>query len=537
MIRMLGEDVEIIERAPHKRVSLITQDVIGGLGYMNNITTIDDLAAIQEETLPLGTSTSVLVTAQAHHVLLQDPIGRGADAVVYRGQYGDSAAPVAVKVFEGGGSAAHRVRCREEIDLTLSLNSPRLVRGIDQGMMGESPFLVLEYMAGGTLDTYAAAQRPLAPSDIRDVGLQLCACLMALHAHGIIHRDIKPKNVLRDADGRLRLADFGIALRTGASPSLQTLPYMGTPAFIAPEQALNQPQSPATDVYAAGALLFWLATGSLPFAMRTAMAMSVAHVTQAPPSVRSVRPDLPETLDSIIWTCLQKDPGARYSDARMLHEDLSRLPIRVHRVDSPNKQALPNVTLPSITRSPVATNPKRSRGAESTRRPTLANGIRGQRELSSKRAKRRTVAASAIVTGACASFLAAQILHGIAVPRVAAPATVASRHTTAQALSSRAWSFAPVRGTPKGGLLTLYNPNRKSSVATIHTVTNSVAGSARVVVPPHGSRDVVLRIGIGKGGSLAATVTAERLLVAQRVVVTAGGTTSSYGIAVVPTKV
>jgi hypothetical protein len=192
--------------------------------------------------------------------------------------------------------------------------------------IGGELYLVCEYVPGAPLRALVESG-PLAIEDVIDIGIQLAKALAEAHTKGIIHRDIKPENVIKTPSGVIKVLDFGLARSEYATQTRLTDTGMlvGTPAYLAPEQALGQDTDFRTDIFALGLLLYELASGTNPFAARTIAATIARIVDDDPPPLSELRPhDVPE-LDQILERCLRKDPLARYRSTNEIVSDLERL--------------------------------------------------------------------------------------------------------------------------------------------------------------------------------------------------------------------
>lgn len=275
-------------------------------------------------------------SARANTVLgryrLGEVLGAGGMSTVYAAE--DAREPerrVAIKLFrppEETGRTKFIARFRREAQTAASLHHERILPVLDHGEVDGVPYMVLPLMAGGTLAARLGEHLGPLPLDAaaRYVG-EVAAALDFAHAHGIVHRDIKPGNVLLDDEGGVRLADFGIArLYSGDSETLDWTQLttegevVGTPAYMAPEQLQGLDVSPATDVYALGVMLYLLVTGRLPFAGETPIAIGMRHLHEEPVAPGLLRPELPAAANTAILRALRKAPAERFASAGALAE-------------------------------------------------------------------------------------------------------------------------------------------------------------------------------------------------------------------------
>ncbi len=211
-------------------------------------------------------------------------------------------------------------RFRREARAAASLNHPNVVSVYDVGEDSETrtPFIVMELVEGQNLKDHIRAAGPLPDREIRQIGAALAATLEVAHRRGIIHRDIKPQNVLLGEDGRPRLTDFGIAQALSASQLTRTGAVMGSVHYLAPELVRGKPASPSSDVYGLGAVLYEMATGRVPFSGDTDLAIALAHVEETPPAPRTHNAHLGQGLEQIILHSLAKAPEDRFASAAEL---------------------------------------------------------------------------------------------------------------------------------------------------------------------------------------------------------------------------
>jgi eukaryotic-like serine/threonine-protein kinase len=233
------------------------------------------------------------------------------------------ARPVALKLL---GREADPARFEREAHAAAALSHPNVTQLFDYGSWEGRPYMVLEFLPGGTLEDRLRDARPLPDGETERIAREVAAGLAHAHARGLVHRDLKPANVLFDADGRAKIADFGIARMGGAGTLTEAGTLLGTAAYISPEQASGDPATAASDVYSFGVILFRMLTGRLPFAAEVPLELVAMHRNDPPPLVASLRPDAPPQLARLADACLAKDPGARPRDGSALVAALGGVP-------------------------------------------------------------------------------------------------------------------------------------------------------------------------------------------------------------------
>jgi eukaryotic-like serine/threonine-protein kinase len=246
---------------------------------------------------------------------LRELLGRGGMSEVWLAEDRDLGRPVALKLLAGGGDPARLVR---EARAIAALSHPHIAGLYDVGEAEGRPYLVLEYLPGGTLEDRLEDDRPLPDHETRRLAAQIAAGLAHAHASGIVHRDLKPSNILFDVEGRAKLGDFGIAQAAGQATLTEAGTIMGTAAYLSPEQAEGRPVGPATDVYSFGVLLYRLLTGRLPFTGQTALEVALKHQREQPVAVASIRPAAPADLAALAEHALAKNPVDRPRDGTEL---------------------------------------------------------------------------------------------------------------------------------------------------------------------------------------------------------------------------
>ncbi len=250
---------------------------------------------------------------------LQGTIGQGGMATVYRAYDPNFRREVAIKVLPANllSQPDLRARFQREAETIAALEHPAIVPVYDFGEDPESqqPYIVMRLMTGGSLADRLQAG-PLDLSETVRLYRQLAPALDRAHTRGVVHRDLKPGNVLFDDTGNAYVADFGLAKLTDSTTQLSATGMMGTPAYMSPEQARGDKEiGPASDIYALGAMLYHTLTGRLPYDADTAVGMALRHVTDPVPQVSTSRPDLPRGCDSVIATAMAKAPTTRYDSA------------------------------------------------------------------------------------------------------------------------------------------------------------------------------------------------------------------------------
>src|SRR2546423_6840328 len=225
---------------------------------------------------------------------------------------------VAVKVLAEGYAQDASVRerfTREALAVARLSGNPNIVTIYDVGEHRERPFIVMEYLPGGSLEQKMRAEGAQSPGQALEWLGQAAGALDAAHREGVVHRDVKPANLLLDRYGHVHVADFGIASAAGLGSLTQTGTVLGTASYLSPEQAQGERTTPASDLYSLGIVAFELLTGRRPFEGDSVAAEAAAHVTGVVPPVRELNPSLPSELDAVFARALAKDPARRFSSA------------------------------------------------------------------------------------------------------------------------------------------------------------------------------------------------------------------------------
>ena len=247
---------------------------------------------------------------------LGELLGRGGMAEVRAARDERLDRDVAVKILRPELAADPLVRQRFESEARTSarLSHPNVVNVFDAGSDDESVYMVMERLPGETLDDEVAVG-PMAADRVVSVGAQVLDALAAAHAAGVVHRDIKPGNVLTCPGGMVKVADFGIATVLGAASVTATGLIVGTPTYLAPERADGQPASHRSDIYSVGAVLYTCLTGRRPFEADSAVALMVVIQNRDPTPIRELRPEVPAGLAAVVARAMAKDPAQRFGSA------------------------------------------------------------------------------------------------------------------------------------------------------------------------------------------------------------------------------
>jgi serine/threonine protein kinase len=255
------------------------------------------------------------------------PLGWGGMAEVYLAVDRELGREVAVKVILQRYAEDERFgsRFRREARAAAALNHPNVVSIHDVGTHDGSPFIVMEHVAGRTLAEIIQTDGALPPDRVADVGEAVARALGAAHAVGIVHRDVKPGNVMVTGDGRVKVLDFGIARALRWTPMTESTAVHGTAEYMAPEYLRGEAADPRSDLYSLGAVLYELLVGRPPFTGDSPIQVAYRHLEEAPASPDSINREVPPGLAAVIVRCLAKHPGDRYRRAEELASDLHRL--------------------------------------------------------------------------------------------------------------------------------------------------------------------------------------------------------------------
>jgi serine/threonine-protein kinase len=253
---------------------------------------------------------------------IEREVGSGGMACVYLARDTLLERRVALKVLDArhAGDPAYVERFRAEARAAARLQHPNVVGVIDRGEDGGREFIVYEYVEGDSLQQLVARDGPFPPERAASVGLEVARALAHAHEQGLVHRDVKPQNVLVGEDGRARVTDFGIARALEGPERTESGAILGTGSYVAPEQAQGERVGPTADVYSLGIVLYELLAGEPPFRGSSFVETALRHVNEAPPDLRERRPDVPPALAALVHRCLAKSPADRPTAAEVAGE-------------------------------------------------------------------------------------------------------------------------------------------------------------------------------------------------------------------------
>ena len=257
---------------------------------------------------------------------LEQLIGTGGMADVYRARDNLLGRTVAVKILhpQYAKDEVFIARFRQEAQAAANLNQPNIVNVYDWGIENSIYYLVMEYVEGRDLKDIIQQGGPLLPERAVEIAMSICPALEAAHAYGIVHRDIKPHNVIVTYDNQIKVMDFGIARVAGGSAMTQTGTIMGTAQYISPEQAQGRPADPRSDLYSLGVVIYEMLTGKVPFDGENPVSIAYKHVREDPLPPSMINPDISPGLEAVVMKALAKNPENRYQTAMEMYSDLER---------------------------------------------------------------------------------------------------------------------------------------------------------------------------------------------------------------------
>ena len=284
-------------------------------------------------------------------------LGEGGMSYVYKANDKQLKRTVAIKTLKPNYVQQEKFveRFKREAQTAANLNHPNIVQIFDWGI-GDEPFFVMEYIEGNTLTSIIAKRRTISLNDVLFIGAQVSSGLQAAHSKGLVHRDIKPGNIMITPEGKVKVTDFGIvSLQNEESDITKTGSILGTASYISPEQAQGKPVSKESDLYSLGTVLYELITGRPPFEGDTPIATATKHITDKPEKLSVFRPDIPKGIENAVLKLLHKYPKDRFKNAEDLRAillqqktQLQAMQTQVNLVDLTSPKIKYRFTLPAL---------------------------------------------------------------------------------------------------------------------------------------------------------------------------------------------
>ena len=258
--------------------------------------------------------------------MIKRRLGSGGMADVYLAEDQELGRRVALKLLDERHAADEQFveRFRREAQSAAGLSHPNIVSIFDRGYAEGTYYIAMEYLDGRTLKELLVRNGPTPIPIAIDYARQILSALAFAHRNGIVHRDIKPHNIIVGSDGRLKVTDFGIA-RSGTSQMTEAGSIVGTAQYLSPEQARGAAVDPRSDLYSLGIVLYEMLTGKVPFTGETPVEIAMKHLSQVPEPPSALRKDVPHDLDAVVMRALAKDPEQRYGSAEEMDADLARV--------------------------------------------------------------------------------------------------------------------------------------------------------------------------------------------------------------------
>src|ERR687887_376949 len=284
-------------------------------------------------------------------------LGSGGMADVYLAEDTELDRRVAIKILNDRHANDEQFveRFRREAKNAAGLSHPNIVSIFDRGEAEGTYYIAMEYLDGRSLKELISTRGPAPIHVAVDYARQILAALRIAHRQGVVHRDIKPHNVLVDGEGRVKVTDFGIA-RAGPSQMTEEGSIIGTAQYLSPEQAQGAPVTPASDLYSVGIVLYELLTGTVPFAGDTPVELAMKHLSKVPEPPSHIRPEVPRDLDFVVMRALAKAPSERYQTADEMDADLARV-ARGVAVSPETEEAATAIIAQPITAATIAKPP------------------------------------------------------------------------------------------------------------------------------------------------------------------------------------
>jgi eukaryotic-like serine/threonine-protein kinase len=292
-------------------------------------------------------------------------IGSGGMADVYLAEDEVLGRKVAIKILNDrhAGDEQFVERFRREAQSAAALSHPNVVAIYDRGDSEGTYYIAMELLDGRNIKELIVARGPAPPKIVVEYTRQILAALAYSHKHGIVHRDIKPHNVVVDGEGRVKVTDFGIA-RGGASQMTEVGSIVGTAQYLSPEQARGEAVDPRSDLYSLGIVMYELLTGSVPFTGDSPVEIAMKHLSAIPATPSEVREGVPRELDLVVMRALAKDPDDRYASAEEMDADLERIQRGLGVSDRTTEAATAIIAAPSTMPTMISSAPTRVQRAD-----------------------------------------------------------------------------------------------------------------------------------------------------------------------------
>jgi predicted Ser/Thr protein kinase len=274
--------------------------------------------------MPQPAKAQMIGTVLSGRYRIESKLGSGGMSTVYLARDETLDRPVAIKMMhrEISEQPDHLERFNQEARSVAKVSHPNVVTVIDAGEDAGRPYIVLEYVEGETLKQRIRREGPLDSRDATAIAIEIARGLAVAHARRLVHRDIKPQNVLIEPSGRAKLTDFGISRQLEQDGMTATGRVVGTTDYVSPEQALGKSVDPRSDIYSLGIVLFEMLTGNVPFEAESQVGVAMKHVTENLPDVQEIRPDVSAALALVVDKATTKDPAERYPHIGAMIEDL-----------------------------------------------------------------------------------------------------------------------------------------------------------------------------------------------------------------------
>jgi len=290
---------------------------------------------------------------------IDEVLGEGGMAKVFRGDDRVLNRTVAVKILSPQFAEDQQFvdRFRREAQSAAGLNHPNVVSVYDSGSQGNVHYIVMEYVQGRTLRDVIRQDGRLLPERVTEIAESVALALAAAHDKGLVHRDIKPGNIMLTGDGQVKVMDFGIARATSSDTITQTAAVLGTASYLSPEQAQGEPVDGRSDIYSLGVVLYELLTGRPPFSGDSPVTIAYKHVTEDPVEPGRLNPDVSDALDAIVMKAMAKNPDHRYQTAAEIGDDLRRaregMPVAAPPVGAATTQVIDRASQTAVMTGPI----------------------------------------------------------------------------------------------------------------------------------------------------------------------------------------